>query len=70
MGRHCPSVVGGCSIFRPAVEVHALTAREAIELKRSDILDTRQAQRCDYPDHQGGGIGCKGMRKADLIGVR
>ena len=33
-----PVLLGGCSIFRPAVEVHALTAREAIELKRSDIL--------------------------------
>ena len=30
---------------------------------------TRGQARAD-PDHQGGGIGCKGMRKADLLGVR
>ena len=36
-----PLLLGGCSIVRefgPAVEVHTLTAREAIELKRGDIL--------------------------------
>ena len=36
-----PLLLGGCSILRefgPVVEVHTLTAREAIELKRGDIL--------------------------------
>ena len=36
-----PLLLGGCSIVRefgPVVEVHTLTAREAIELKRGDIL--------------------------------
>lgn len=36
-----PLLLGGCSILRefaPAVEVHTLTAKEAIELKRGDIL--------------------------------
>lgn len=36
-----PLLLGGCSILRefgPMVEVHTLTAEEAIELKRSDIL--------------------------------
>ena len=36
-----PLLLGGCSILRefgPVVEVHTLPAREAIELKRGDIL--------------------------------
>lgn len=36
-----PLMLGGCSILRefgPVVEVHTLTAEEAIELKRGDIL--------------------------------
>lgn len=36
-----PLLLGGCSILRefgPAVEVHTLTAGEAIEARRGDIL--------------------------------
>ena len=68
-----PLLLGVCSILRefaPAVEVHTLTAEEAIELKRSDILARGKHQRCDDPDHQGRGIGCADLRETSFSGLR
>ena len=65
-----PLLLGGCSILRefgPVVEVHTLTAEEAIELKRSDILTRGKLSDATT---QSSGIGCAGVRKTSLSELR